>query len=230
MTDSDHGRRTELPLDCTFEQLTAAVIGLLGDRAGTKSGMSRSSIHAIRAGERTLTKNAFGKIINGYVPEDRRTAWWERWERATLAPNHKKSPTPPRQLPSIVANFIGRNDQLKDLDERASICGDLDSPVIVAITGEPGVGKTALAVCWAHRISADFPDGQLYVNLRGYDPGEPLPVENALAGFLDALGLVWNPQASVDVLARSGQQADAGRAGQRFERRTCPTVAARYRR
>jgi tetratricopeptide (TPR) repeat protein len=61
--------------------------------------------------------------------------------------------------------------------------------VISAIGGLAGVGKTALAVHWAHQVSEDFPDGQLYVNLRGYDPGQPLPVADALAGFLRALGV-----------------------------------------
>ncbi|MGH8921280.1 MAG: NB-ARC domain-containing protein, partial [Actinomycetes bacterium] len=52
-----------------------------------------------------------------------------------------------------------------------------------------GVGKTALALRWAHRVRGDFPDGQLYVNLRGYDPGQPLSADDVLAGFLRALGL-----------------------------------------
>ena len=58
------------------------------------------------------------------------------------------------------------------------------------VTGAGGVGKTALVLQWAHRHAADFPDGQLYVNLRGFDPvGEPMPTAVALRGFLDALGV-----------------------------------------
>jgi hypothetical protein len=52
-----------------------------------------------------------------------------------------------------------------------------------------GIGKTALAVQWAHQVAERFPDGQLYVNLRGYDLGQPLPAADALAGFLRALGM-----------------------------------------
>jgi tetratricopeptide (TPR) repeat protein len=61
--------------------------------------------------------------------------------------------------------------------------------VISAVSGTAGVGKTALAVRWAHRISGRFPDGQLYVNLRGYDPDLPMPPGDALAGFLRGLGV-----------------------------------------
>jgi tetratricopeptide (TPR) repeat protein len=61
--------------------------------------------------------------------------------------------------------------------------------VISAVSGTAGVGKTALAVHWAHRAAERFPDGQLYVNLRGYDPVGPATAADALAGFLHALGL-----------------------------------------
>jgi tetratricopeptide (TPR) repeat protein len=61
--------------------------------------------------------------------------------------------------------------------------------VIAVVSGTAGVGKTALAVHWARQAAGAFPDGQLYVNLRGYDPGQPVLPADALAGFLRGLGL-----------------------------------------
>jgi tetratricopeptide (TPR) repeat protein len=62
--------------------------------------------------------------------------------------------------------------------------------VITAIGGTAGIGKTALVVHWAHRVADRFPDGQLYVNLRGYDPGgQVMDPAEAVRRFLDALGV-----------------------------------------
>lgn len=61
--------------------------------------------------------------------------------------------------------------------------------VITAVSGTAGVGKTALAVHWAHQVAERFPDGQLYVNLRGYDLAKPMTANEALGGFLRALGV-----------------------------------------
>jgi tetratricopeptide (TPR) repeat protein/transcriptional regulator with XRE-family HTH domain len=108
-------------------------------------------------------------------------------------PGDGERPDPPAQLPANVAGFVGRGeqlDQLSDLLDQATE-GESDEAravVITAIGGTAGVGKTALAVRWAHRVRPNFPDGQLYVNLRGYDPDEPMPATDALAGFLRALG------------------------------------------
>ncbi len=98
----------------------------------------------------------------------------------------------PRQLPAAVADFTGRSPELRALTailERAGPGGP-GTVVISAIGGTAGVGKTALALHWAHRVAARFADGQLYVNLRGYDPsGAPAAPEAAIRGFLDALGV-----------------------------------------
>src|SRR5439155_12904450 len=69
--------------------------------------------------------------------------------------------------------------------------GDAPTAVVVtAISGTAGIGKTALAVHWAHHARGRFPDGQLYVNLRGYDPaGQPVSPDEAIRGFLAALGV-----------------------------------------
>ncbi len=111
-----------------------------------------------------------------------------RQDEAALAPAPQRSAGPagpvPAQLPPAAAGFAGRAQALRDLDALLTPAGN-----IVVITGTAGVGKTALAVYWAHRHRAAFPDGQLYVNLAGPAPGSPMPPERALAGFLRALGV-----------------------------------------
>jgi DNA-binding SARP family transcriptional activator/tetratricopeptide (TPR) repeat protein/DNA-binding XRE family transcriptional regulator len=94
----------------------------------------------------------------------------------------------PGQLPCAVAHFVGRAAELAALNATLSQPADR-TIVISAIAGAAGVGKTALAIHWAHQIAERFPDGQLYVNLRGYDPDQPVPAADALAGFLRALGV-----------------------------------------
>jgi tetratricopeptide (TPR) repeat protein/transcriptional regulator with XRE-family HTH domain len=96
----------------------------------------------------------------------------------------------PRQLPPAVANFTGRAAELAALTRMLDDSGGTAGPVVVsAIGGTAGVGKTALAVHWGHDVAGRFPDGQLYVNLRGYDPDQPMPATDALAGFLASLGM-----------------------------------------
>jgi DNA-binding SARP family transcriptional activator/tetratricopeptide (TPR) repeat protein len=100
----------------------------------------------------------------------------------------------PAQLPSAVRAFTGRDRELAHLDAVLSeINGSSRSGpatvVISAVSGTAGVGKTALAVWWAHRVADRFPDGQLYVNLRGYDLDQPMTAADALAGFLVGLGV-----------------------------------------
>lgn len=96
----------------------------------------------------------------------------------------------PAQLPAAVAAFTGRQPQLDRLDTTLA-CDSETGPALVlaTITGTAGVGKTALAVRWAHRIRGRFPDGQLYANLRGYDADEPLRPLDVLSAFLPALGV-----------------------------------------
>jgi DNA-binding SARP family transcriptional activator/tetratricopeptide (TPR) repeat protein len=97
----------------------------------------------------------------------------------------------PRQLPTGVDDFTGRAAELALLDSL------LDSPVrpgggvvVTAVRGMAGVGKTALAVHWARTVADRFPDGQLYVNLRGFDPdGTPVTADEVISWFLSALGV-----------------------------------------
>jgi tetratricopeptide (TPR) repeat protein/transcriptional regulator with XRE-family HTH domain len=100
--------------------------------------------------------------------------------------------TVPRQLPAAVADFIGQDAALatltRILDEAGT--GVPGTVVISAIGGTAGIGKTALALHWAHQVASRFPDGQLHANLRGFDPsGTPASSAEAIRSFLDALGM-----------------------------------------
>lgn len=90
----------------------------------------------------------------------------------------------PAQLPADIAGFTGRHDQLAQLDSLPN--AGATSAILSTIGGIGGVGKTALAIHWAHRNRRRFPDGQLYVNLRGFDREEPLAPLKALTRFLRA--------------------------------------------
>ncbi|MGV9557805.1 AfsR/SARP family transcriptional regulator [Streptomyces sp. NPDC003401] len=94
----------------------------------------------------------------------------------------------PAQLPHDIPMFTGRGGELDEILALAS--GDAAAPGTVVIGGMAGVGKTTLAVHGAHRVAHRFPDGRLYVNLRGYDPsGAVMEAGEAVRGFLDALGV-----------------------------------------
>ncbi len=110
---------------------------------------------------------------------------------ARSAPGARATPAPvPRQLSADVAGFTGRGEHLRRLGQLLG--GDGQGPaalVIAAIVGTAGVGKTALAVHWAHQVAGRFADGQLYVDLRGVARRPPLPPAEALAQLLRALGV-----------------------------------------
>ncbi|TDV52496.1 AfsR/SARP family transcriptional regulator [Actinophytocola oryzae] len=93
----------------------------------------------------------------------------------------------PAELPADVAGFTGRATELSALDRLLAEPGA--GMPICAVSGTAGVGKTALVLHWAQRVRDRFPDGQLYLDLRGYDPDQPMPVTEALARLLEALGV-----------------------------------------
>ncbi|WP_128376396.1 AfsR/SARP family transcriptional regulator [Streptomyces cavernae] len=131
------------------------------------------------------------------------------------APPPARGPVP-EQLPASIRAFTGRDEQLAELTRHLTAgdteAGDADTVVISAVSGTAGVGKTALAVHWAHRMRHAFPDGRLYVNLRGYDPEKPVSAATALSGFLAALG-VPGPEipARIDDRAARYRTAVSGR-------------------
>lgn len=111
-------------------------------------------------------------------------------------------PVVPKQLPAAPELFVGREAELSALGQLPEAAAN--AVVISVIGGTAGVGKTTLAVYWAHRVAACFPDGQLYVNLRGFGPSaRPVPPSQAVGWFLDALGVAPDGM-PVSLEARTG--------------------------
>lgn len=103
----------------------------------------------------------------------------QRILRSDVAPGVR--PQVPRQLPAAVRNFVGRGQELGLLDESAGV---------TVVHGVGGIGKTTLALRWAHAVRDEFPDGDLYVNLRGFDPdGQPVAPATAAETVLVGLGV-----------------------------------------
>ena len=96
---------------------------------------------------------------------------------------------PPAQMPPDRAGFAGRSAELRLLHAMLPAEGP-GSPPVAVITGTAGIGKTSLAIRFARQAARSFPDGQLYVNLRGFDPsGSPVHPGTALRGFFEAIGV-----------------------------------------
>jgi DNA-binding SARP family transcriptional activator/tetratricopeptide (TPR) repeat protein len=119
-------------------------------------------------------------------------------ERSQSRPADAGNGPMPRQLPAANPHFVGRDAQIsmfmRLVEDAGSASYDGDAAImsgaipIVIIAGTAGVGKTALALRLAHLVANRFTDGQLYLDLRGFDPGlDPLPTGAAIRSFLDAL-------------------------------------------
>ncbi|WP_344610786.1 AfsR/SARP family transcriptional regulator, partial [Dactylosporangium salmoneum] len=138
----------------------------------------------------------------------------EEPDPAAVRPRPAPTFTVPAQMPLDVRGFAGRGAAIAELDalaattERGSV-----AVVISALSGTAGVGKTALAVHWAHRAAHRFPDGQLYVNLRGFGPpGAGFGAGEALRVLLDGLGVPADRVPSgLDAQAALYRSAIAGR-------------------
>lgn len=130
-----------------------------------------------------VLRDLHGRILNGEpLPEPDLPS-------SGTGPRREDRPVP-AQLPPAVAAFTGRTEDLRRLD--AALDGGQRHPstvVISLIAGTAGVGKTELAVQWAHRVRPRFPDGQLYIDLRGYAARAPMLPIDALSQFLRALGV-----------------------------------------
>jgi tetratricopeptide (TPR) repeat protein/transcriptional regulator with XRE-family HTH domain len=175
--------------------------GLLSqERLAERSGLSARTIRDLETGKVRRPRGESVRLLADALG----LAGWERqqFEQAARASPSAGQPAvqpmvsflgdvTPCQLPPDVADFVGRAELVSQL--RRLLTGRPDgmpegAAVVSAVAGKAGVGKSALAVHVAHQLAADFPDGQLYTNLRGAHP-QPLDPAEVLALFLRALGV-----------------------------------------
>jgi tetratricopeptide (TPR) repeat protein/transcriptional regulator with XRE-family HTH domain len=173
--------------------------GWTQEELASATGLSVRTIRKLEAGliaaPRVTTARLLADAFN-LTAEDR-----DRFCRAGAGEAISEVDLAPAQLPADVPGFTGRETELQRLDatladaaERPAETEDRRTepagPTIAVISGTAGVGKSALAVHWAQRVAKRFPGGQLYVNLRGFDPGgQVMDPSSAVRGFLDALGV-----------------------------------------
>jgi len=177
--------------------------GLTQEELGERSGLTARAIADMEGGR---TARPYRRSVRALadalaLAEPERTLLERASRPVALAASAAPSPSArlgigeqggpvPRQLPAAVGCFTGRHGELAALTSLLAPGpgGWAPTLVIPAIAGTAGVGKTALAVHWAHRVADRFPDGQLYVNLRGFDPsGSPVTPADAVRRFLDAM-------------------------------------------
>ncbi|WKU04962.1 tetratricopeptide repeat protein [Micromonospora sp. HUAS LYJ1] len=187
--------------------LARAVAELGGDRAAElASGVNKSIWYDAKTGrsipdERTSWP-AMRILLSSLAPARTGVRDWDglyaavgvevgrRRRPATATPPvapQERRPVP-RQLPLASTVFTGRDTELATLD-RLLLNAGLTTPAMAVVAGAPGTGKTGLALHWAHRTASAFPDGVLYVDLRGWGTSEPLPPEMVLPGWLRAFGV-----------------------------------------
>ncbi|GIG71004.1 AfsR/SARP family transcriptional regulator [Phytomonospora endophytica] len=209
----DHAElRLELdrPLDPVVDELSR----LLGDHP-LRQRLTELLMRCLhRQGRRAEAIDAYERLRErlaeefGIDPSERLRALLRDESAPPPAARPASSGARPAQLPAAPAGFCGRAAELRELDATLAPVA-----VVSAVSGTAGVGKTALAVHWAHTAAERFPDGQLYVDLRGFGP-EPGTVDavDALGAFLAALGMPLDKQPSaVDARAALYRSMLAGR-------------------
>jgi tetratricopeptide (TPR) repeat protein/transcriptional regulator with XRE-family HTH domain len=188
-------------------------LGWTQEELASATGISVRSVGKLEAGLIVTPRPATVRLLAdafGLTADDR-----ELFCRAAAGEAIGQPDRAPNQLPADARGFVGRDAELALLDDVLACAGGSDAagPAIGVISGMAGVGKSALAVHWAHRAASRFPGGQLYVNLRGFDPGgQLLDPSAAIRGFLDSLGV--SPQripANLDAQAAMYRSLIAGR-------------------
>ncbi|GAA3586747.1 ATP-binding protein [Kribbella ginsengisoli] len=161
-------------------------VGLSQEGLAAAAGLSVEAVKALEAGRRrqprsaTLESLARGLGLTGA----------ERAELAAAGGRPASQPQEIRQLPDDLLDFSGRELQVAELEKVFRAQEPRPGVVLAsAVAGMGGIGKTTLAVHVAHRLADWYPDGQLYLNLRGFGPGHPMPVEEALGRLMESLGV-----------------------------------------
>lgn len=175
-------------------------LGLTQEELADRAGLSVRTISHVETGRiarprpATVRRLAEALALTGAgLEEFQRAATGISYPAApamkSVTERHEPGLAVPAQLPPTHPGFTGRAEQLAQLDAllEGMQGGRTGTVVISALAGTAGVGKTALAVHWASRVADRFPDGQLYVNLRGFHPtGAVMTPAEAVRGFLDA--------------------------------------------
>jgi tetratricopeptide (TPR) repeat protein/transcriptional regulator with XRE-family HTH domain len=167
-------------------------LGLTQEELAEKTGVSVRGIGKIEAGRIATPRPATVRLLADAfeLTGADRDRFCAAAATSAVQPARSTGTTVPAQLPLDVRGFAGRRDELDRLDAIGTAAGEPAAVVITAVSGTAGVGKTALAVHWAHQVRDRYPDGQLYVNLRGFDPGgQVMAPAEAVRRFLDALGV-----------------------------------------
>ncbi|MFC0548298.1 helix-turn-helix domain-containing protein [Kutzneria chonburiensis] len=173
--------------------------GLTQEALAERSGVSVRTIRGLETGDRSNPRLISIRQLAdamGLTAADRDELTAAALNTVSNPATTVETPSTPRQLPAAAAGFIGRDAELALLDQACRtvpahdvVTGDAPTVVIAAIAGAGGIGKTQLALHWAHRHTDRFPDGQLFVDLRGFSPhSNPVDPLTAVRGFLDALG------------------------------------------
>jgi tetratricopeptide (TPR) repeat protein len=208
---------SEGPLEQSFGRLLCSLrlkAGLTQEELAERSGVSVRALSDIERGRTTrpyrdsVERLADALRLSGPARQHfldtargRGTAPAPPVPPAPSAPSTRLAQFVPRQMPATVPYFAGRASEMSVLATHLRTAPGACGPRVAVITGTAGVGKTALALHWAFGAAGRFPDGQLYVNLRGFDPsGNPVTPAEAIRGFLEAFGvpderIPANPQA-----------------------------------
>lgn len=167
--------------------------GLSQQELAERSGLSTRAISKLESGRtRWPYPDSVGRLADALGLRDTERAEFTAAAQrrlglraATAKPRADRSYVP-RLLPAPIPAFTGRAGELTALSRMVD--ESVGAALVTTVTGTAGAGKTALAVNWAHQASARFPDGQLFLDLRGFGPsGKPLAPEEAARVFLDAL-------------------------------------------